>query len=254
MIPRRNELGESIHPSESLTFMAQLFAGVEDVKDLVRDLEREADRDLCQGLALAPQKKPDTVRELKIADLNLKRNLLQVPTRSDGSTYPLSPSRLATLMVSPLAWLFSRMGLEPKEWEPEKLDVATKGTLAHRVFETLFRPEKELPAATAIVEQVPGLLLQAMREIAPFLIAAEWRLERAHLQKEIEQAAVRWKDFLQRTKGRVLGNEVWLNGTLDGLSVHGSADSLVGLPEGRIFVIDFKIEEWQAPRADGKRL
>jgi ATP-dependent helicase/nuclease subunit B len=240
LIPRRSKLGEPLHPSESLTFMAQLFAGVEEAKDLVRELERSADRRQCQGLALAPEQAPNATRELKIADLALRRNLLQELKRADGSIHPLSPSSLATLMVSPLAWLLGRMGLEPREWAPEQLDVATKGTLAHRVFENLFSPGRELPAEQVIADHVPGLLQRAIRDIAPFLMAAEWRVERAHLQKEIEQAATRWSLFLQNTGGQVLGNEVWLNGMLDDMPIHGSADSVVGLPGGRIFVVDFK--------------
>lgn len=240
LIPRRNACGDPLQEAGSLTFMARLFDGVEAGSDLVRELERGADRAACHGLALAEEREPDHIRELKIADLDLKCNLLHMFTRDDGSIYPLSPSSLATLMVSPLAWLLSRMGLEPGEWCPESLDVATKGTLAHRVFEELFSPGKDIPVEQEISDRVPTLLLQAIREVAPFLMAAAWRVERAHLQREIERAAIRWSAFLQQSGGRVLGNEIWLNGTLDTLPIHGSADSVVGLPDGRIFVVDFK--------------
>jgi hypothetical protein len=152
-------------------------------------------------------------------------------------------------MVSPLAWLLSRMGLEPKEWCPESLDVATKGTLAHRVFEKLFSPGKDIPLESDISERVPTLSLQAIREVAPFLMAAAWRVERAHLQREIERAAIRWSAFLQQSGGKVLGNEMWLDGKLDDLPIHGSADSVVGLPDGRIFVVDFKKSKSHKRRA-----
>lgn len=240
LIPRRNECGEPLQDAGTLTFMARLFDGVEEGSELVRELERVGDRAACMGLALASEQTPDKIRERKIADLDLERNLLHMLTRADGSIYPLSPSSLATLMVSPLAWVFSRMGLESKEWCPESLDVATKGTLAHRVFEELFSPGKDIPAEPEISDRVPTLLLKAIREVAPFLMAAAWRVERAHLQREIERAAIRWSGFLQQSGGKVLGNEIWLDGKLDDLPIHGSADSVVGLPDGRIFVVDFK--------------
>jgi RecB family exonuclease len=249
LIPRRNECGEPLQDAGALTFMARLFGGVTEGSDLVRELERVANRAACKGLALASECAPDKIRERKIADLNLRRNLLHMLTRSDGSIYPLSPSSLATLMVSPLAWLLSRMGLEPKEWCPESLDVATKGTLAHRVFEKLFSPGKDIPLESDISERVPTLSLQAIREVAPFLMAAAWRVERAHLQREIERAAIRWSAFLQQSGGKVLGNEMWLDGKLDDLPIHGSADSVVGLPDGRIFVVDFKKSKSHKRRA-----
>ena len=240
LIPRRSECGEPVPEAGSLTFMARLFEGVEEASGLVRELERRDDLFACRGLALAQERAHDPGRALTIADLDFQRNLLRVKTRADGSLRPLSPSSLATLMVSPLAWLLSRLGLEGKEWCPEALDVATKGTLAHRVFEDLFSPGQPIPTEAEIGTRVPTLLQKAVRDLAPFLLAAAWRVERAHLQREIQCAATSWSAFLGSSGGQVLGNELWLDGRLDDLPLHGSADSVVGLPDGRIFVVDFK--------------
>ncbi len=240
MIPRRDVLGATLQSSQSLSFMAQLFAGVEDADGLILELEREDDRARSHGVPCAPEQLPVAPPAPEVCDLNLKRDLVAMWTRDDGSIYPLSPSALETLMVSPLAWLFSKAGLEPRQWAPEALDAMVKGTLAHRVFEDLFKPAAAIPSAKEIEEQVPALLHQAIREIAPFLLMPEWRVERANLHKEIVLAATRWSEFLQHTGGQVLGNEVKLAGRLDDLPIHGLTDTLVALPGGRIYVVDFK--------------
>lgn len=240
MIPRRDALGGTLQPSQSLTFMAQLFTDVAEADELILELEREDDRARSHGVPCAPQQQPAALAPPVVADLSLRRDLVAMWKRDDGSTYPLSPSALETLMVSPLAWLFSRAGLEPRQWAPEALDAMVKGTLAHRVFEDLFQSEAPIPSAKEIEEQVPALLLQGIREIAPFLLMPEWRVERANLDKEIIRAATRWSEFLQATGGRVLGNEVKLVGVLDDLPLHGLTDTLVELPGGRIYVVDFK--------------
>ena len=240
MIPRRDALGGALQPSQSLSFMAQLYAGVTGAEDLILELERDDERARSHGVPCAPRQPPVAPAAPQVCDLNLKRDLVAMWTRDDGSIYPLSPSALETLMVSPLAWLFSRAGLEPRQWAPEALDAMVKGTLAHRVFEDLFKPAAAIPLAKEIEEQVPALLHQAIREIAPFLLMSEWRVERANLHKEIVLAATRWSEFLQHTGGRVLGNEVKLAGRLDDLPIHGLTDTLVGLPGGKIYVVDFK--------------
>lgn len=240
LIPRRDALGAAVQPCQSLTFMAQLFQGTDEAEALICELDIEAGRERAQGVPYAAPAPPVPPRAVQPADLTFANDLLQTFTDADGSIYPLSPSSLETLMVSPLAWLFSRMSLEPRDWSPEKLEVTTKGTLAHQVFEDLFKPGEPIPVAESIRKQVPDLLLKAFRKVAPFLMAAEWRVERAHLQKEIEAASLCWADFLDKTGARVLANEARLNGRFDELPLKGSADSIVVLPEGRLFVIDFK--------------
>jgi hypothetical protein len=65
-------------------------------------------------------------------------------------------------------------------------------------------------------------------------------VERRHLQHDIEVAATRWSEMLGEIGARVLGNEVWLKGRLDDLPIHGSADLLIALPKGRLYVVDYK--------------
>lgn len=237
--PRRDCFGKEQRPSQALTYMAQLFA-CNDAEDLVLELERDDARVQVHGLATIPVAAPVPPRPLEKKDLSLRRDLLALHHYEDGSPKPQSPSSLDTLMASPLAWLLSRSRLQPREWAPESLDVAAKGILAHDVFEHLFRPSRPLPSAKDIRTNVPTLLNQAIIRKKPFLLGPEWHVERRHLQREVELAALRWKDLLVEMKATVLGNEVWLRGQLGTLPIHGSADLLLELPQGRLYVVDYK--------------
>jgi hypothetical protein len=74
----------------------------------------------------------------------------------------------------------------------------------------------------------------------PILQSPAWRVERQNLQSDIENAALGWQDILEAFQGQILGNELWLEGVFEGYAIHGGADSIVSLPGGRIFVVDFK--------------
>ena len=233
LVPRKDHLGKLLSPSSSLTFMARLFKGIDDPELLLCELDLASGRKAAKGLAIAPSAEPVPPRELTVRDLDLKQDLLKLHKHE-------SPSSLETLMVSPFAWLLDRFGMMPQEWEPESLDVATKGTLAHHVFEHLFGGSRKLPAADVISAKIPALLEDAIGEKAPFLKGPEWRVERSHLLQEVENAAIRWKEILEQMGAKVLGTELWLKGTLDRHTIRGSADLVIALPKGRLFVVDYK--------------
>ncbi|MFK5925719.1 MAG: PD-(D/E)XK nuclease family protein, partial [Desulfuromusa sp.] len=240
LLSRRDSYGKQLSPSASLPFMAQLFDVGEEPESLILELDTDEGRNQATGLALASDADPILSRELEIKNLKLENNLLEVLKNRDGSVRPQSPSSLETLMTSPLAWLLNRSSLEPKDWEPEKLYVMSKGTLAHAVFENLFAPGQPLPSETEVRQRVPTLLLEAIISIKPFLNRPEWRVERYHLEKETLTAAQRWREVLETLGAKVLGVEVWLKGLLNQQPIHGSADLLLELPDGKIFVVDYK--------------
>lgn len=240
LLSRRDPYGKPLSPSASLPFMAQLFSLGDEPEALILELDIEEGRNKAVGLAFANKGNPIPARLPEIKDLKLDNNLLEISKNHDGSVRPQSPSSLETLMTSPLAWLLNRAGLEPKEWEPEKLDVMSKGTLAHAVFENLFAPGQPLPAEEEVRQRVPTLLLEAIISIRPFLNRPEWRVERYHLEKETLTAALRWREVLAAIGAKVLGVEVWLTGFLNQQPIHGSADLLLELPDGKIFVVDYK--------------
>jgi hypothetical protein len=235
--PLRDPLGEEIALCGTIAFMTRLFKGIEAPDDLVLTLERESHRAHAEGLALASSSVPVPPRALEIRDPNLGEDLL---SDEKGGTRRETPSSLDTLLVSPLSWFLSRYGILPLEWAPETLDPMTKGTLAHEVFERLFPPDAPPPTAAAIRAAVPKHLDEAILGHAPFLLASEWYVERRNLLREIERAAQRWRQFLNGAKAKILGVETTLTGSFDGLPIRGRTDLLLGLPSGRIFVVDYK--------------
>lgn len=239
-IPRRDGAGETLHPSETLTFMARLFTGAEKPEELLLDIDSETDRQRIRYFAQAATVEAVPPRALEAQDVNLGVNLLTARVDRDGNQKPESPSGLEVLLVSPLAWLFQRYHLEPKEWAGDTLDIMTKGSLAHSVFEHLFAPGAPIPELDAITAQLPSLLTAAIRDLFPLLELAEWRVERRHLERDIEKAAVRWGELLRELGATILGVEVSLAGKLDDLPITGKTDLLLRLPEDRLLVVDYK--------------
>jgi RecB family exonuclease len=235
--PLRDPMGEAVTSSGTIAFISRLFKGIQAPEDLLLTLERESHRANVAGLALAAPAAPALPRVIEIRDPVLKVDLL---TDDGGKLRPLTPSGLETLMVSPLGWLLERMKVLPLSWAPEELDPATKGTLAHEVFEHLFLAGAPLPAAAKIKSGVERLLSEAILRRAPFLLGSEWYVERRNLLKEVETAALRWRELLDRSGARILGVETSLSGDFDGVPIRGRTDLLLSLPSGHIFVVDYK--------------
>ena len=240
LLPRRDPRGERQAPSESLVFMHQLFTGPDSADERIVELDSADDRAQVRHIALAAPESPQSPRTLHAEDLNFDRDLLALRTDKEGQLKPESPSSLETLMVSRLAWLLRRLEAEPLLWAPESADVALLGTLAHKVFEDLFRPGEALPDPSAIPGRVESLLDDAIRRLAPFLRASQWQVERRHFTAETIKAAQAWRDVLARFGAEILASEAWLQGTWLGIPIHGQTDLLLGLPEGRLLVVDYK--------------
>jgi len=96
------------------------------------------------------------------------------------------------------------------------------------------------PAGNEIKKQIPLLLHKAICDLMPFLLSPECRVERRHLERDIEDAALRWGEVLQHLKAEVIGVEVTLVGKLDVLPLTGNADLLLKLPDGRLYIVDYK--------------
>ena len=240
LVPRRNSRGERQSPSESLVFMHQLFAGLDSADERIVELDAVDDRLLVRHLALATTASPQPPRDLLAEDLNFDRDLLALRTDMEGQLKPESPSSLETLMVSRLAWLLRRLKAEPLLWAPESADMALLGTLAHTVFEGLFRRREAMPDSSEIPGRVETLLDEAIRRLAPFLRASQWKVERQHFASETVKAALAWRDVLARLGAEVLASEAWLQGTWSGIPIHGQTDLLLGLPGDRLLVVDYK--------------
>ncbi len=240
LVPRRDLDGAAQSPAETLVFMHQLFSGPQSAEDRIIDLDAAGERARVRHLALADSQPPRPPRDLAADDLHFDCDLLSLRRDAQGRDKPESPSSLETLMVSRLAWLLRRLDAQPLQWAPESADVMLLGSLAHKVFEGLFRPGAELPGRDAVAEHTDALLDEAITRLAPFLRASQWQVERRNLMEGTARAARVWRDVLEQLGAEVLAGEEWLQGAWSGIAIHGQADLILGLPGDRLLVVDYK--------------
>jgi hypothetical protein len=246
LLPRRDFLGEHIAPSATLNFIAGRLGVSAD--QLLLELETTQGCQSALNLPIAEAVEAIPPRDLQSEDLQLQTDLIVRNRREDGSQRPESPSSLETMMVCPLVWLLDRLHISPRDWAPEELDIMSKGTLAHDVFEHLLPVGQPLPDPKIALPMVRDLLMDAITRIKPFLMAREWKVERENLASEIEKAASQWLVFLHGVNAKVLGCEVGLEGLFDNLPVRGSTDLLLELPGNRLYVVDYKKASSKARR------
>lgn len=240
LAPRRDASGGSQGPSESLVFMGQLFEGVDEAEALLCELDTADGQARARGIALAPPAEPQPPRPLAAEDMEFGQDLVMLRKDSMGNTRPESPSSLELLMVSPLAWLLRRLGAEPTLWAPEGADAALLGTIAHRVLELTFRAGRAIPSETEIASALEGQVDEVLRTLAPTMRGVQWQMEMRRFREALLTAAVQWRDILLRLDAEILGNERWLQGSWSGISIHGQTDQILGLPGGRLLVVDYK--------------
>ncbi len=237
-VPERDPDGSPLAPSESLVFAARLLGS--DLENLILRFSLPTDRAKASFVPVAQQPAPVTVPETAAPTFEIGADLLSLRKGKDGKPRPQSPSRLETLLVSPLAFVLEELGAVPDDWAPEEAGPALRGTLAHAAFEQLFTPDQSLPDADTIRQRLPSLFEEGVRRLAPFFMGAAWSVERQTLRREIENAAIAWGEFLQSENARMIGREFTLVGSLDGVSVHGRADALIGLANKRFMIVDYK--------------
>lgn len=238
LIPWRDLSGARQQPSAGLSLVARAISGVEDAQDLILDLSRLPPRDWpVAHHRLPPLPEPDDLPEaLSFPGLDL----LALRRKDDGTTKPQSPSRLETLLVSPLAWLLEEVGAGDMSWSAEELDVMAKGNIAHDVFEHVFLKDQPVPEPATLTVAVAQAYDRALTRHAGFLRSASWEMERSGLEREILQAALRWREHLLALGAKIIGNEIWLAGEAHGINLHGKADAILELPDGALLVIDHK--------------
>ena len=238
LIPWRDLAGARQQPSAGLSLVARAISCVEDAQDLILDLSRLPPRDWpVAHHRLPPLPEPDDLPEaLSFPGLDL----LALRRKDDGTTKPQSPSRLETLLVSPLAWLLEEVGAGDMSWSAEELDVIAKGNIAHDVFEHVFLKDQPVPEPPALTAAVAEAYDRALTRHAGFLRSASWEMERSGLEREILQAALRWREHLLALGAKIIGNEISLAGEAHGINLHGKADAILELPDGALLVVDHK--------------
>ena len=239
-VPRLDAMGKPLSPSESLTFVSQTMTDVKDVEDLIIDIDDTDRRASISDLALASRKAAESTPDMPVHDLSLGINLLTIDAKEEDEFKRQSPSSLEKMIVSPMAWLLSTLNTEPHPWQPDVLNPAVQGSIAHDVFEHLFVKAKPIPDAETIAERMPALMDNAITRLFPVLRTGMWRVEYRNLLRQVREAALRWRDVLSDAHGDVIANEVWLHGHMNDLPIHGGADSIISLPGDRVMIVDFK--------------
>lgn len=242
LVPHRDLAGKRLAPASSLPLVARCIEALEEPEDLIVDLDTLDEEDWPDMVPRALETKgfvwtPPTPSAPQIL---LGRDLLKLRAKEDGTDREQSPSRLETMIVSPLAWLLSELKATEEVWAPEAVDVLLKGNLAHEVFEQLFLPGAPLPTPEEIREQVPRLLIDRIRQSAPFMQASAWALERRTLEGEILRAAMNWRNALATSGAVIVRNEFLLRGSIFDVEVHGRADCLLRFEDGQLIIVDHK--------------
>lgn len=238
LVPWRDLSGGRLQPSAGLSLVARAITGVEDASDLITDLSRLSSGDW----PVAHHHLPPLAEALELPEaLDFAgQDLLSLRRKDDGTAKPQSPSRLETLLVSPLAWLLGEVGAEDMSWSAEELDVMAKGNIAHDVFEHVFLKDLSIPDPDTLAAAVPEAYERALIRHAGYLRSPSWEMERRGLEREIMAAALRWRDHLLGLKAKIIGNEIWLAGEAHGINLHGKADAILELPDGALLIVDHK--------------
>jgi len=250
LAPAMDMRGERLSPSTGLALISHVL-GAEKPAVLVQNL-RSMPRETWPVSHHLPDVLPNGGTPVLPEDgiLHLNRglgtpdkpglDLLRLRHDDNGQVAPQSPSRLETLLVSPLAWLLEELDARDRTWAPEALDVMTLGTLIHQVLEDAFPENTPVPPTDVLQDKIPDILEAAIARHARWLSGPSWATERQTLLREARDVVQSWSGFLAAAGAEILHNEIALSGDHGGLILHGKADCLLRLPDGRILVVDHK--------------
>jgi RecB family exonuclease len=240
LVPALDARGGRLAPSMGLALIARGF-GLTDPARLVTDFRglpaAEWPVPGRRVVAVPNGGRPDLPRS---GVLDLGTDLIRLRRDAEGRARPQSPSRLNTMLVSPLAWVLNEMDLQHVPWQPEALDALTLGNLAHHVLEHAFPAGRALPSEAELAGGIDALVAAAVARQASWLAAPGWEAERASLTRALARTVQAWRRRLAAMGAEVLANELVLAGDGHGLLLSGRADCLLQLGDGRLVVVDHK--------------
>jgi ATP-dependent helicase/nuclease subunit B len=225
--------GSANQPAETATFIAGLL-GLE-LNELFVPVRKDD-----KWLPRAKDAFPAPPKQLVSTDLSLGQDLLFLRTNKDGDPLPESPTSLETLLVSPMAWLLGKVHALPDPWSADVMDARLQGNIAHGVFERLFTINGGLIGKDDVESGVDAALSEVIRQLAPLLSTAQWKVERNSLRSTLIQATANWRHVLEVLNARVVGVEASLKGEFSGIPIKGYSDEIIQLPGGKLVVVDFK--------------
>ncbi|MCV2890661.1 PD-(D/E)XK nuclease family protein [Ruegeria sp. XHP0148] len=249
LVPAVDLKGARLTPSTGMALITHIL-GAEDPADLVQDVRNAPEPDwpiAAHHPVPVPLGGAPALPESGLLHLHRGLGTRDQPgidllrlRETNAGPLPHSPSRLETLLVSPLGWLLDELGAKDRTWAPETLDVMTLGTLMHQVLEDVFPEGRPVPEDESISVSVPNALDGALKAHADWLLDRAWATERHNLEREAQDICLSWAAFLRRVGAEILHNEIELKGDHGGILLHGKADCLLRLPDGRVLVIDHK--------------
>lgn len=235
--------GKQLAPTTGLSLIARAL-GAKDAEALITDAVGQFQSSQALRGAMTSDAHWDEENTRPVlpegSEIGIPRDPFALRKAADGAPKPQSPSRLETLLVSPLAWLLGEIGAEDRTWAPESLDVLTLGKLVHSTLESLFPEGANGLDETAIRLGFPAAFETAITQSAPWLVGDNWVSERTNLARETLEAALNWGRFLIDNGARVRRVETQLSGAYHHLSINGRADCLLELADDRIMVVDHK--------------
>jgi hypothetical protein len=223
--------GGELFLSETALDLALCFAKPRDAKpeDLFTSLAQTSHPFIKFG-NVAIQPKQTGVQ----TDLRFEHNLLTLHNNDDYQRAE-SPSSLEKIMVSPLAWVLDRQGLNDSSWQIQTLDIMLQGTVAHKVFE-LYKARQGEVFSKSLYQQ---LFDQAIEEDAAFLQNPLWRMERTQLFQQVQPALQQFSNWLHDNDWKIIDAETHLTGTLWGLPVSGYSDAILQ-HQTTTLILDYK--------------
>lgn len=247
LIPKRDFAGGKLGPCPGFALVARAISGGNGKAPHVAMLDGVPDESWpCSAKVWMPMAGTCPILP-EDGMLDVGQNALHLRKDEDGKPKPQSPSRLETMLVSPLVWAMREAGAEPVEWLPPGMDAMAQGSLYHAVLENLF-PAGAPPSEKELLDAFDLAFDSAVGNAARLLREDVWKVEAASFRSEALRMALRWRSRLEAMGARVLASEQRLEGTALGLGMNGIADALIGLPGGRMMVVDFK-----ASKSDGRR-
>ena len=236
LVPRRDRAGARLPASAAISLLARALGREEET--LVRDVGSDPSAWPCASRRVHPVAGGGAPAPVP-ASLDLGGDLRTLRVDDEGRPKPQSPSRLETLMASPLLWILRELGAEDRSWIPDEVGVMEKGTILHAALERLF-PPGALPNAALIEAAVPDALAEAIAATAPFMAGPAWAVEREEMAASLRHAASEWARQLEAAAVELLGTEMTLIGRALGLELRGQADAVLRLRDGTILVMDYK--------------
>ncbi|WP_114283712.1 PD-(D/E)XK nuclease family protein [Candidatus Halocynthiibacter alkanivorans] len=239
--PSRDLAGKKLGPTTALSLIARaLESGDEDAGALVSNLRTLPVSDWpCAAVSVA-QTLDVTPVFPATGNLAIRRDVLRIRQDEGGVMKPQSPSRLETMLVSPLVWVMTEAGARQVEWRPETMDILVQGSLYHAVLENLFPEGEPTPDEARLRANFDAAFDKAVRKKARFLQDDLWSVEHANHRAEAMKIAMVWRSRLEEVGAKVIATEQPLAGDALGLRLNGFADTVLELPDGQKLVVDFK--------------